>query len=63
MKERLVKMSEIKSKTGSEFSKNVLSMLEELHISSDGIQFHCDDTTSSMSGKYNGAQVKLSEFL
>ena len=56
MKERLVK-------TGSEFSKNVLSMLEELHISSDGIQFHCDDTTSSMSGKYNGAQAKLSEFL
>lgn len=56
MKERLVK-------TGSEFSKNVLSMLEELHILSDGIQFHCDDTTSSMSGTYNGAQAKLSEFL
>ena len=38
-------------------------MLEELHITSDGIRFKCYDTTSSMSGKYNGAQAKLSELL
>ena len=63
IKERLVKISEIKGKTGTEFAEKVLSMLEELHISSGGIRFQCYDTTSSMSGKYNGAQAKLSEFL
>ena len=32
IKERLVKISEIKGKTGTEFAEKVLSMLEELHI-------------------------------
>ena len=50
IKERLVKISEIKGKIGSEFAEKVLSMLEELPISSDGIRFQCYDTTSSMSG-------------
>ena len=59
--ERLVKMSQIKPKTGSKFSEKVLSLLEELHISSNSIRFQCYDTTSS--GKYNGAQAKISEFL
>ena len=63
IKERLVKISEIKGKTGTEFAEKVLSMLEELHVQSGGIRFQCYDTTSSMSGKYNGAQAKLSEFL
>ena len=56
-------MSEIKGKTGSEFAEKVLSMLDELQIPSDGVRFQCYDTTSSMSGRYNGAQAKLSEFL
>ena len=55
IEERLVKMSEIKGKTGSEFAEKVLSLLEELHISIDGIRFQCYDTTSSIPGKYNGA--------
>ena len=38
-------------------------MLEELHILSNGIRFQCYDTNSSMSGKYNGSQAKISEFL
>ena len=63
IKERLVKTSEIKGKTGSEFAEKVISMLEELHISSDGIRFQCYDTTSSMPRKYNGAQAKLRELL
>ena len=47
----------------AEFEEKVLSMLEELRISSDGFRFQCYDTTSSISGQYNGAQVKLSKFL
>ena len=61
--ERLEKMSEIKGQTGSEFAEKILSLLEEIHISSDYIRFQCYDTTSVMPGKYNGAQAKLSEFL
>ena len=34
----------------AEFPEKVLSMLEEFHISSNGIRFQCYDTTSSMSG-------------
>ena len=34
----------------AEFAEKVLSMLEELRISSDGIRFQCYDTTSSISG-------------
>ena len=63
IKERLIKKSEIKGKTGSEFAEKVLSILEELHISSDSIQVQCYDTTSSISEKSNGTQAKLSEFL
>ena len=55
-------MSQIKGKTGSKFPEKVLSLLEELHISSNDIRFQCYDTTS-ISGKYNGAQAKISEFL
>ena len=55
IKDPLVKIG----KTGSEFTEKVLPMLEELHISSDGIRFHCFDTTSSMSGKYHDAQEKV----
>ena len=55
-------MPQIKGKTGSKFPEKVLSLLEELHISSNGIRFQCYDTTS-ISGKYNGAQAKISEFL
>ena len=56
-------MSEIKGKTGSKFTEKVLSLLEELHIWSNGARFQCYDTTSSMSGNYNGAQAKISKFL
>ena len=56
-------MSEIKGKTGSKFTEKVLSLLEELHISSNGVRFQCYDTTSSISGNYNGAQAKISKFL
>ena len=38
----------------------MLSVLKELGLSDDGIKFQCYDTTSSMSGIYNGAQAKLS---
>ena len=54
-------MSQIKGKTGSKFPEKVLSLLE-LHISSNGIRFQCYDTTS-ISGKYNGSQAKISELL
>ena len=47
----------------NEFTEKVLWLFGKLHISSYGIWFQCYDTTSSMSGKYNGGQIKLSEFL
>jgi hypothetical protein len=63
IQERLLKISEISSKTGDGFSQKVLAMVTELCIPHAGIRFQCYDTTASMSGVYNGAQAKLSEHL
>ena len=56
-------MSEITGKTGAEFAGKVLAMLDELQMQRSGILFQCYDTISSMSGLYNWAHAKLSEFL
>ena len=56
-------MDEIRGKTGAEFAAKVISMVEELNLPTEGIRFQCYDTTSSMSGIYNGAQVNLSNLL
>ena len=61
--ERLVMISEISGKTGSEFAAKVVDMLQQLELPTSGIRFQCYDTTASMSGIYNGAQAKLSEIL
>ena len=61
--ERLVKISEIRGKTGREFAEKLISMLKDLDLPTDGIRFQCYDTTNSMSGEYNGAQANLSLIL
>ncbi|CAB4037739.1 Hypothetical predicted protein [Paramuricea clavata] len=50
IQERLLKISEISSKTGDGFSQTVLAMVTELRIPNAGIRFQCYDTTASMSG-------------
>ena len=63
IKERLMKISQIKGKTGDEFGQKVISMLKDLQIPLSQVLFQCYYTTASMSGAYNGAQAKLSEHL
>ena len=61
--ERLVKISEIKGKSGDAFALKVIQMLNDLQIPLSMARFQCYDTTASMSGAYNGAQAKFSEHL
>ena len=61
--ERLVKISEIKGKSGDVFALKVIQMLKDLQIPISMVRFQCYDTTASMSGVYNGAQAKFSEHL
>ena len=58
IKERLMKISQLKGKTGDEFAQKVISMLKDLQIPLSQVLFQCYDTTASMSGLYNGAQAK-----
>ena len=53
IKERLMKISQIKGKTGDEFAQKVISMLKDLQIPLSQVLFQCYDTTASMSGAYN----------
>ncbi len=61
--ERLVKISEIKEKSGDAFALKVIQMLKDLQIPLSMARFQCYDTTASMSGAYNGAQARFSEHL
>ena len=63
IQERLVKISELKEKSGDAFTLKVIQMLKDLQISVSMVRFQCYDTTASLSGAYNGAQVKFSEHL
>ena len=63
IQERLVKISEIKGKSGDAFTLKVIPMLKDLQIPVSMVRFQCYDTTTSMSGAYNGAQAKFSEHL
>ena len=63
IQERLVKISEIKGKSGDAFTLKVIPMLKDLQIPVSMVRFQCYDTTASMSGAYNGAQAKFSEHL
>lgn len=63
IQERLVKISEIKEKSGDAFALKVILMLKDLQIPVSMVRFQCYDTTASMSGAYNGAQAKFSEHL
>eukprot|EP00795_Rhopilema_esculentum_P002687 gene2687-895_t len=57
--ERLMKISQIKGKSGDEFARKVIAMLEDMQLPLAKVLFQCYDTTASMSEAYNGAQVKL----
>jgi hypothetical protein len=61
IQERLLTIDAISDKTGDGFAAKVVQLLQSLGFSTDMIKFQCYDTTSSMTGKYNGAQAKLSE--
>ena len=63
MQELLVKISEIKEKSGDAFTLKVIQMLKHLQIPVSMVRFQCYDTTASMSGAYNGTQAKFSEHL
>ena len=56
-----MRIDEISDKTGDGFVDKVLDLIGKLGLSTEGLRFQCYDTTSSMSGRYNGAQAKMIE--
>lgn len=61
--ERLVRIMETTDKTGEGQAKDIVQCLKNSDIPLSAVQFQTYDSTSSMSGVYNGAQQKLSEIL
>lgn len=62
-KERLLTTAEVKDKTGEGMAKAILKALSESKVDTDSIRFQTYDSAATMSGKYNGAQKKLSSIL
>ncbi|XP_028394403.1 uncharacterized protein LOC114518580 [Dendronephthya gigantea] len=59
--ERLIQVKEVTDKTGEGMANATLSSLAECKIDNSTLCFQTYDSASNMSGKYNGAQKKLSE--
>ena len=62
-KERLVRIVETRDKTGAEQAEDTVKCLKLSDIPLSAVMFQTYDSTASMSGKFNGAQQKLSEML
>ena len=62
-KERLVKIAVTKDKTGAGQAEDIVKCLKQSDIPLSTVMFQTYDSTASMSGKFNGAQQKLSELL
>ncbi|CAB4036231.1 zinc finger MYM-type 1-like [Paramuricea clavata] len=62
-KERLVRVVETKDKTGAGQAEDIVKCLKLSHIPLSTVMFQTYDSTASMSGRFNGAQQKLSEML
>ena len=59
--ERLVLVKEVTVKTGEVFANEILLSLVQCKINTEMLRFQTYDIASNMSGRYNGAQKKLSE--
>ena len=59
-KEILVSLTEAKSKTGEGTAREVLNALEAKGLPTEKLIFQSYDYTTSMSGKFKGAQKKKS---
>ncbi len=59
--ERLVQVREVTEKTGEGLANEILTSLAECKIDKEMMRFQTYDSAANMSGKYNGAQKKLSE--
>ncbi len=59
--ERLVQVKEVTEKTGEGLANEILTSLAECKIDKEIMRFQTYDSAANMSGKYNGAQKKLSE--
>lgn len=62
-KERLLITTEVQDKTGEGMAKAILKSLSESNIDTQSVRFQTYDSAATMSGKYNGAQQKLSTML
>lgn len=62
-KERLVRIAVTKDKTGAGQAEDIVKCLKQSDIPLSTVMFQTYDSTASMSGKFNGAQQKLSELL
>ena len=62
-KERLVRIVETRDKTGAEQAEDTVKCLKLSDIPLSAVMFQTYDSTASMSGKFNGAQQKLSELV
>ena len=62
-KERLVRIAVTKDKTGAVQAEDIVKCLKQSDIPLSAVMFQTYDSTASMSGKFNGAQQKLSELM
>ena len=62
-KERLIRMIQTKDKTGAGQAEDIVKCLKLLDIPLSSVMFQTYDSTASVSGRFNGAQQKLSEML
>eukprot|EP00794_Sanderia_malayensis_P019802 gene19802-21742_t len=63
LKERLVAMKCVHSKTGDQMADDIISTLNSHSLKTDELCFQSYDFTSSMSGRFNGCQKKLQDKL
>jgi hypothetical protein len=63
VRERLVDMRDIDSKTGGGQATAILESLRSKEFNTESIVFQSYDFTSSMSGKFKGCQAKMTEYL
>eukprot|EP00794_Sanderia_malayensis_P008509 gene8509-9422_t len=63
VKERLLAIKHVTSKTGAETAEDIIHVLNSSSLNTDELCFQSYDFAASMSGRYNGAQQKFQEKL